>query len=101
MGDVTHVSSEAITGYRVVRTFGGDHESNRFRKVSRDNLRQSLKMAMTQAVSTPVVHIIVAFSIGLLIYVSLSPEFRDQMTTGQFVAFITAALPPWRSRCAS
>ena len=92
MGDVTHVSSEAITGYRVVRTFGGgDHESNRFRKVSRDNLRQSLKMAMTQAVSTPVVHIIVAFSIGLLIWVSLSPEFRDQMTTGQFVAFITAA----------
>ncbi|TDT39449.1 lipid A export permease/ATP-binding protein MsbA [Halospina denitrificans] len=92
MGDVTHVSSEAITGYRVVRTFGGgDHESGRFRKVSRDNLRQSLKMAMTQAVSTPVVHLIVAFSIGLLIWVSLSPEFRDQMTTGQFVAFITAA----------
>ena len=92
MGDVTHVSSEAITGYRVVRTFGGaQRESGRFRKVSWDNLRQSLKMAKTQAISTPVVQVLVSLAIGFLIWVALSPEFRDAMTTGQFVAFITAA----------
>lgn len=92
MGDVTHVSSEAITGYRVVRTFGGaGRESDRFRRVSRDNLRQSLKMAKTQAVSTPVVQVLVSLAIGALIWVALSPEFQDAMTTGQFVAFITAA----------
>ncbi|WP_349750589.1 lipid A export permease/ATP-binding protein MsbA [Salicola sp. Rm-C-2C1-2] len=92
MGDVTHVSSEAITGYRVVRTFGGaQRESGRFRKVSRDNLRQSLKMAKTQAISTPVVQVLVSLAIGFLIWVALSPEFRDAMSTGQFVAFITAA----------
>ncbi|MDX1589682.1 MAG: lipid A export permease/ATP-binding protein MsbA [Oleiphilaceae bacterium] len=92
MGDVTHVSSEAINGYRVVRTFGGnDFESNRFAKVSRDNLRQSLKMAFTQSVSTPVVQILVAFSIGLLVWLALSPEVQEGMSTGAFVAFITAA----------
>ncbi len=92
MGDVTHVASEAISGYRVVRTFGGgEHESSRFHKVSGNNLKQSLKMAMTQAVSTPAVQVLVAFSIGLLVWVSLAPTFQDAMTTGQFVAFITAA----------
>lgn len=92
MGDVTHVSSEAITGYRVVRTFGGaERESGRFRRVSRDNLRQSLKMAKTQAISNPVVQVVVSLAIGLLIWVALSPEFQGAMTTGQFVAFITAA----------
>lgn len=92
MGDVTHVSSEAINGYRVVRTFGGNEfESRRFAKVSRDNLRQSLKMVFTQSVSTPVVQILVAFSIGLLVWLALSPEVQEGMTTGSFVAFITAA----------
>ncbi len=92
MGDVTHVSSEAITGYRVVRTFGGsERESERFRKVSQDNLRQSLKMALTQAISTPVVQVLVAFAIGMLVWVSLHPSFQETMSTGQFVAFITAA----------
>ena len=34
MGDVTHVASEAVQGYREVRTFGGsDYESERFNKV--------------------------------------------------------------------
>jgi len=92
MGDVTHVASEAISGYRVVRTFGGgDFESRRFNKVSQNNLKQSLKMAMTQSISTPVVQILVAFSIGLLVWLALSPEVQQGMTTGQFVAFITAA----------
>ncbi|HEV8078169.1 MAG TPA: ABC transporter transmembrane domain-containing protein, partial [Marinobacter sp.] len=49
MGDITHVASESISGYRVVRTFGGeDFERKRFQKVSEGNLKQSLKMSSTQ-----------------------------------------------------
>lgn len=92
MGDVTHVASEAINGYRVVRIFGGgDYESERFAKVSHNNLRQSLKMALTQSVSTPVVQILIAFSIAILVWIALAPEVQQGMTTGEFVAFITAA----------
>ncbi|QCF26314.1 lipid A export permease/ATP-binding protein MsbA [Hydrocarboniclastica marina] len=92
MGDVTHVAGEAIAGYRVVRVFGGsDYESQRFRKVSHNNLRQSMKMAMTKAISTPVVQILIAFSIALLVWIALAPEVQAGMTTGEFVAFITAA----------
>jgi subfamily B ATP-binding cassette protein MsbA len=92
MGDITHVASESISGYRVVRTFGGeDYERERFRNVSARNLKQSLKMASTQAISVPVIQVLVAIAIAALVWTMLSPEIRGEMSTGQLVAFITAA----------
>lgn len=92
MGDITHVASESITGYRVVRTFGGEpYERERFRQVSDRNLRQSLKMASTQAISIPVIQVLVAIAIAALVWTMLAPEIRGEMTTGKLVAFITAA----------
>src|SRR5690554_1246018 len=92
MGDITHVASESITGYWVVRTFGGeDYERERFRDVSARNLKQSLKMASTQAISVPVIQVLVAFAIAALVWTMLAPEIRGEMSTGQLIAFITAA----------
>lgn len=92
MGDVTHVSSESITGYRVVRTFGGEeYERERFADVADRTMKQGLKMASTQAIATPVVQVLVAFAIAALVWVMLAPEIRGTMTTGELVAFITAA----------
>ncbi len=92
MGDITHVASESIAGYRVVRTFGGeDYEQQRFREVNDRNLAQSLKMASTQAISVPVIQVLVAIAIAALVWTMLAPEIRGGMTTGQLVAFITAA----------
>lgn len=92
MGDITHVASESITGYRVVRAFGGiEYEKQRFHKVNDKNLKQSLKMASTQAISIPVIQILVAIAIAALVWTMLAPEIRGEMSTGQLVAFITAA----------
>lgn len=92
MGDITHVASESIGGYRVVRTFGGEeYERERFDAVANRNLVQSLKLASTQAISVPVIQVLVAIAIALLVWIMLSPEVRGSMTTGQLVAFITAA----------
>ncbi|MDO6823385.1 lipid A export permease/ATP-binding protein MsbA [Marinobacter sp. 1_MG-2023] len=92
MGDITHVASESIAGYRVVRTFGGtEYEKQRFQKVNENNLKQSLKMASTQAISIPVIQTLVAIAIAALVWTMLAPEIRGEMTTGQLVAFITAA----------
>lgn len=92
MGDITHVSSESITGYRVVRTFGGeDYERQRFGNVADRTMRQGLKMASTQAIATPVVQVLVALALAALVWVMLAPEIRGGMTTGELVAFITAA----------
>src|SRR5690606_24538920 len=84
---------ELIGGYQVVRTFGGeDREMARFTKVSRNNVRQSLKMALTQAISTPVVQIIISFCIAILVWVVLDPAILQDMSTGAIVAFLTAAV---------
>lgn len=90
MGDVTHVASEAVQGYREVRTFGGkDYESERFGKVSQDNRRQSMKMVVTSALATPAIQIMVAFAMAGLVWLVLDPIFLADMSTGSVIAFIT------------
>ncbi|MBS3803397.1 MAG: lipid A export permease/ATP-binding protein MsbA [Oleiphilaceae bacterium] len=92
MGDITHVASESISGYRVVRAFGGEeYERERFRKVSHKNLKQSIKLATAQAISVPAIQLLVAIAIALLVWTMLSPAILGEMTTGKLVAFITAA----------
>lgn len=48
-------------------------------------------MASTQAISVPVIQLLVAVAIATLVWTMLAPEIRGEMTTGQLVAFITAA----------
>lgn len=92
MGDVTHVASETLQGYRVVRSFGGkDFEFQRFVKASQYNRTQAMKMALTKAISTPVVQTIVAMVLGILVWLALSPDLMGEMTPGEFIAFLTAA----------
>ncbi|WP_292950427.1 lipid A export permease/ATP-binding protein MsbA [Neptuniibacter sp. UBA847] len=92
MGEVTHVASENVQGVQVVRVFGGgDKERERFADASGQNLRQSLKMALTEALSVPIVQIIVSSALALLIFLALHPLMSTGMSAGQFIAFITAA----------
>tara|TARA_B100000700_G_scaffold27142_2_gene26041 strand:- start:523 stop:2262 length:1740 start_codon:yes stop_codon:yes gene_type:complete len=92
MGDVTHVASEALSGYRVVRTHGAEaYEKRRFAQASDDNRRQSMKEALTKGISTPVIQLLVALALAGLVWLAMSPALLDDMTPGEFVAFITAA----------
>lgn len=92
IGDVTHVASETINGFNVVKTFGGEtYEHERFVGVSKNNLRQSLKLVVTNSISTPIVQLLVAISLATLIWLALYPEFFGNTSTGEFLAFITAA----------
>jgi len=92
MGDVTHVASETVQGYREVRTFGGsDYERSRFNKVSQDNRRQSMKMVVTSAIATPTIQLIVALALAGLVWLVLDPVLLAGMTAGSVVAFITTS----------
>lgn len=91
MGDVTHVASEAVQGYHVVRIFGGaEYERQRFEAVSQDNRRQSMKMVITQSIATPAVQLVVSFALAGLVWLVLDPELLADMSPGDVVAFITA-----------
>ncbi|MCG4452266.1 lipid A export permease/ATP-binding protein MsbA [Pseudomonas sp. MMS21-TM103] len=90
MGDVTHVASETIQGYRVVRSFGGEaYEQQRFHHSSADNMNKSLKMTRTQAVYTPMLQLVIFSAMAVLMYLVL--YMRGDASVGELVAYITAA----------
>jgi subfamily B ATP-binding cassette protein MsbA len=92
MGGVTNSASEAIKGYQVVRTFGGEaFEVERFNRVSLKNRDQFMKLMITQSLSTPIVQFMVACALAALMYFAMDPEIMATMNTGEFIAFITAA----------
>lgn len=92
MGDVTHVASEMVAGYRVVRLFGGNkYERERFFQASLRNRRQNLKMVLTKVSSTQVIQIFVAIALALLIALLLQPQIGGHLSVGDVVVFLGLA----------
>ncbi len=92
MGDVTQVSNESIGAYREVRIFGGQtQQSKRFFTASEYNRAQSLKLALLDALSTPVIQTLLAFSLAALVWFALKPSLLADFSAGSLVAFLTAA----------
>lgn len=91
MGDVTHVTSEVISGQMEVKVYGGDsYEYARFGDVSRYNLRQSMKLVLTSSISVPVIQLLIALALSVLIWLALG-VMGTETTAGGFAAYITAA----------
>lgn len=101
MGDVTRIIEESIKGQLVVKIFGGhEYEIEQFSDVNDRNRRQNLRLQMTQALSSPIVQLLVACALSLIIYLATHEGMKDQISAGAFVSFITAMtmlLPPVRS----
>jgi subfamily B ATP-binding cassette protein MsbA len=92
VGDITEAASEALRGYQVVRIFGGtEFESDRFFKASDLNRRQFMKLVVTQSLNTPIIQLLVAAALAALMFIAMHPSVMEGMTTGSFVAFLTAA----------
>lgn len=90
MGDVTHVASETIQGYRVVRSFGGEvYESQRFLKASRSNTDKQLRMTRTGAIYTPLLQLVIYIAMAILMFLVL--YLRGDSSAGDMVAYITLA----------
>jgi subfamily B ATP-binding cassette protein MsbA len=90
MGDVTHVASETIQGYRVVRSFGGeDYEQRRFRQASQSNTNRQLGMTKTSAIYTPTLQLLIYSAMATLLFLVLL--LRGESSAGDLVAYITAA----------
>jgi len=90
MGDVTHVASETIQGYRVVRRFGGEsYEERRFAEASQGNTDKQLRMTKTGAVYTPMLQLVIYTAMAVLMFLVLF--LRGDATAGDLVAYITAA----------
>jgi subfamily B ATP-binding cassette protein MsbA len=90
MGDLTHIASETIQGYRVVRSFGGeDYEARRFRAASEDNNAKQLRMVKTGATFTPALQLVTFSAMAVVLFLVLL--LRGDASAGDLVAYITAA----------
>ena len=90
MGELTHVSSETIQNYRVVRSFGGErYERERFYEASEDSTRKQLRMTRTSAIYTPSLQLVNYAAMAFLMFLVLF--LRGDASVGDLVAYITAA----------
>ncbi|NOR42939.1 MAG: lipid A export permease/ATP-binding protein MsbA [Gammaproteobacteria bacterium] len=101
MGDVSRVIEESIKGQLVVKIFGGRvYEETQFALVNDLNRRQNLRLQMTQALTSPIVQLLVACALAIIIYLATLESMISEISVGTFVSFITAMsmlLPPVRS----
>ncbi|MED6342222.1 MAG: lipid A export permease/ATP-binding protein MsbA, partial [Pseudomonadota bacterium] len=92
MGDVTHVVSEAVSGFRVVKTFGGEnYEHSRFERASKVNRQQNLKMAMTRVFSSQLNETIITVALCGLILLLYRPDVGGALSGGEAVMFLSWA----------
>ena len=90
MGDLTHIASETIQGYRVVRSFGGEnYETERFRASSEANTKKQLRMAKIASTFTPALQLVTFSTMSVLLLAVLL--LRGDSSAGDLVAYITAA----------
>ena len=96
MGRVTHIASEVIGGYRVIRTFGGfSYENQRFELATAENWSQEMKMSATAASSVSGMQFIGVCALAVFLYLAtVEPGhvLGTAMSAGTFIAMATAIL---------
>ncbi len=93
MGDVTQVSEEAISGHRVIKTFGGQaYEAAHFEEANEGNRRQVMKLIATSVASVQVIQIISACALAGIIYLATLGPMLETITVGVFMSFLAAMM---------
>lgn len=91
VGDVTHVASEGVEGYQVIRLYGGQtYEKEKFHKATKANLQRDLKVVVTNSVGTASVQFLFAVPIAVTLLFATMPSLG--VSPGSFAAMVTAMI---------
>ena len=92
-GDLTSVIEEAISCNRIIKIFGGQAiESEVFSRSNTAIRRQAMRLAIAQALQTPLSQFVAATGVAIILTIALIQARAGTATTGDFVSFITAML---------
>ena len=98
MGNVSHVTEEAVVGHQVVKVFQGQEtEQKRFRDVNERTRRLHMRMMATRLASSSMLQIAAGLALVLLMYIATRPSMLSQISAGTFTAIFTAmiaSIPP-------
>jgi subfamily B ATP-binding cassette protein MsbA len=98
MGNVSHVTEEAVTGHRVVKVFQGqDAEKARFQTVNDKTRRLHMRMVVTHLASSSLVQLAAGLALVLLMFIATRPSMLSEISAGTFTSIFTAmiaSIPP-------
>jgi len=92
MGHITTIAEEAVSGYKVVRAFGGQsYENAKFKAAVKENRRLELKNVVLKAVAVSGVQLIAAAALAVIVYLATA-RGAIKLSAGGFVAMLAAML---------
>ena len=98
MGNVSHVTEEAVVGQQVVKVFRGQEaEMKRFGAVNDKTRRLHMRMVATHLASSSLVQVAAGTAMVLLMYIATRPTLLNEISAGTFTAIFTAmiaTIPP-------
>lgn len=98
MGDVTHVTEEAVNGHEVIKVFSaGKRENINFSVINEHNRKLHLKLTATQLLSSSAIQLAAGAAVILLLVIAASDFMRAEVTAGIFMsvlAAMVACIPP-------
>ena len=75
VGDITHISKEALQGHRVVKVFNAfEQETAVFKRANNRNRQQAMKRASVLAASVPLMVFILGTGVAVVIWLALLQE---------------------------
>jgi len=98
MGNVSHVTEEAVTGQQVIKVFQGQEaEKARFRAANEKTRRLHMRMRATHLASSSLVQMAAGLALVLLMLIATRPAMLITISAGTFTAIFTAmiaSIPP-------
>jgi len=88
---MAHLSAEALTGHRIVKAFGAEaRESAKFEQSSQRFYRTSMRVTSVLSLLPPLMEMIGGVAFATALWVGSQEIASKRLTTGDFVAFLTA-----------
>jgi len=98
MGDVSHVTEEAVMGQHVVKVFQGEEsEKKRFGGVNERTRRLHMRMVATHLASSSMVQLAAGIALVMLMIIATRPSMLNEISAGTFTAMFWAmvgTIPP-------
>lgn len=97
IGLVTHISTEALQGIKLVKSYmGEEYENTRFASAANKNLTLSTKFELVKALQTPVLHFIIAVALACIFYLVMKIWDGDSSDAVVYVSFAGMIAKPFR-----
>ncbi len=87
---LSHLSSEAFTGHRIVKAFGTEkHEADKFTRAGYHLFRTNMKVTAALSSLPPLMELIGGFGMAAALVYGSAQIADNRLTTGQFALFIS------------